>query len=194
MMARWGRRSVLVLFFLGACTGSAQVRPSEGNRHASSIVKLDRFALEVQVPSTSGSGWNLLANGGTLRSGDRYSLNLSVAEPLYLYAEQQSKSGTQWRWPRAGESAAVQEPTRPLLIPETGFLTLDTKPGMEWIFVVAATSPLSDEQLGAELQRLAKEARRNEPANSNSQNRGEPVRGGLDSRGIGGISFKINHE
>lgn len=194
MATKWRRSALSVFCLLAACAQNAQVQRDEPSRGGGTGAKLDRFALEVQVPAASGSGWNLLAHGGTLRSGDRYSLKLTVSEPLYLYAEQRSAGGTQWSWPPAGQRATVQSKSNPLLIPREGFLKLDGTKGTEWIHVVAATVSLSDEALQGELQRLAQEATRDEAEKSNSRNRGEPLRGGLDSRGIGGISFKINHE
>ena len=193
MVNQWIRSSLVLCCLLGACASNATLRPAETSRQTRGV-QLKRFALEVQVPSENGSGWNLLANGGALRSGARYSLALTVEEPLFLYVEQQSAKKTQWRWPLAGTSAERQSKSQALLIPTQGFLTLDEKPGTEWIHVVAATAPLSEEALRNEMQRLAQEAARNGAAESNSRNRGEPVWGGLDGRGMGSISFKIEHE
>lgn len=157
-------------------------------------IQVNRFSLEVSHPSTDGGGSSLLPSGCTLRSGDQYSLRLTVAEPLYVYVEQHSSSVPVYRYPMVGQEAPQQSPRRVLLLPAEGFFRLDARPGLEAIYVVAARSPLSAEQLSVEIGQLAAQGIREVAETSNSRNRGEAIWGGLDGRGVGGLRFRIHHK
>lgn len=183
-----------VLGLLLGCAHSGTIPPTEPSRGQAESTQANRFALEVSVPSSDGGGSSLLASGSTLRSGDRYSLKVTVTQPLYVYVEQHGATGPSFRFPSPEQPAPQQTPQAALLLPVDGFFRLDAKAGTESIYVVAARAPLSAQQLATEIGRLAAQQAREVAEPSNSRNRGELVWGGLDEHGIGGVSFRIRHE
>jgi hypothetical protein len=157
------------------------------------------FSLEVLLPSEGGAEPELLENGGTLRSGDRFALRLTVLEPLYLYVEHHAASGgTGILHPSAPSQPAVTQPGLLLLVPSDGTLQLDERAGRESIWVVASRSLLSVEQARAAVKEAAtgQTTEREPPPTSTVRGtggRGKVLWGGLTESGLGVIRFRLSH-
>lgn len=159
--------------------------------------KTGRFSLEVQLPKEGVLDPELLANGGTLRSGDRFALRLTVIEPLYLYVEQHAASGAiSALHPPAADPPQTTVPGTALLLPASGSFQLDERIGRESIWVVASRSPLTPAQAGTAVSDAAatKTTERDPPPTTSVRGRGKVLWGGLDARGIGVIRFRLVHQ
>lgn len=183
---RWPTLAVLLMSVpLYACVSQPGLK---------STGRASRFALEVSFPSET--GWSAIPSGVELRSGDKFAVRMQVKEPLYLYVQQRGSSGAITKlYPSADSPGTPGQPAEPVLLPASGFYTVDAKPGIELLTVVASTTSLTVEQVKAELGRSEQTAgtAREPPPESNSRNRGIVVLGSLDNRGIGVVQFRLVH-
>lgn len=183
---RWARLAVLfVSISLYACASQPGLKGSG---------RANRFALEVSFPSET--GWSAIPSGVELHSGDKFAIRMQVKEPLHLYVQQRGSSGALTSlYPSPDSPGTPVTPTEPVLLPTSGFYTVDAQPGLELLAVVASTKPLTAEQVKTELERSEQAAgtAREPPPESNSRNRGIVILGSLGSSGIGVARFRLVH-
>lgn len=158
-----------------------------------------QFSVEVLLPGDGTAEQARLPIGGTLRTGDRFSLRLSVIVPLYLSVVQQSASGQSTTLhPQPGAAPTVISVGTPLLLPAIGTFQLDERVGRETIWVVASTAGLSEETVREEIARAAATVtteREPPPTSSTTGGRpGEVLWGGLEPRGVGVVRFRMAHQ
>ncbi|MBL9006873.1 MAG: DUF4384 domain-containing protein [Myxococcales bacterium] len=190
-MSRMQRR-----VFLVSVVGLATACPDRSLRDQS---KQGCFSLEVLLSKEGSSEPELLENGGTLRSGDRFALRLTVLEPLYLYVEHHAASGTAGTLhPSPPSPPLLTLPGTPLTVPADGSLQLDDRTGRESLWVVASRTLLSVEQAQAVVKEASsgQTTEREPPPTSTvrgSGGRGKVLWGGLRDSGLGVIRFRLNH-
>lgn len=179
---------VLTILFLGCHHRGAPSRASSG-----------QFSVELLLPGDGTAEQARLPIGGTLRTGDRFSLRISVVLPLYLAVVQQSASGESTPlYPQPGAAPAITAVGTPLLLPTVGTFQLDERVGRETIWVVASTARLPEETVREEIARAAATVtteREPPPTSSTTSGRpGEVLWGGLEPRGVGVVRFRIAHQ
>jgi len=107
-------------------------------------LKANAVTLNVQVIAKKQDGQILnLQNNGSLNSGDKFSLQLAVQKPLYLYVVLKSSDGSFLRLYPAESTGGGNPVTGTVRIPTqtNRWFELDNVPGQETIYLFALDAP-----------------------------------------------------
>lgn len=147
-----------------------------------------RFALEIRSPEARDA---VVAYGSPLATDARYSANISVKEPLYVYVELRSPEGIAPLWPGPNGSAQRVFPGQPLTVPPGGFLKRPAQPGSIYIYAVASVQPISIDQARFEIDKAQGAM---DSGSLRSAGRGDVLTSSdLNEQGVGVLRFEIAH-
>jgi hypothetical protein len=150
-----------------------------------------RFSLEIRSPEAGDARNTIVAYGSPLGTGDRYSANIVVKEPLYVYVEQRSPEGIAPLWPGPNGSMHRVFPGQPLTVPPGGFLKRQAQPGSIYIYVVASTQMLTIDQARFEIDKAQGPM---DSGTLGSTRRGDAMASSdLNEQGTGVLRFEIGH-
>lgn len=93
-----------------------------------------------------------IANGQSLKSGDKVALKVNVDQPAYVYIAQTSSDGSAARiYPESGDVEVF--PDSPIYVPQEGqWFKLDQNAGQENFFVYAAKQVIPPDTLDARMK------------------------------------------
>ncbi len=118
-------------------TGSSAPHSAEATPDAAAATQL---VLHYQIRTETGHVVD--TDPAVLRSGDRFSITVMASADCFLYLLAQNASGFSLLHPRPGDSSAQLPAGARRTIPERGSYTLDAKPGVENLILVASAKPI----------------------------------------------------
>jgi hypothetical protein len=159
-MVQLSRREWLFGLALTACATTSGIEAGGGDK-----LFPDEVRVRILGEQQGGSAWKPLRSGSTVRSGDRFRLELQAAKPIFVYALRIEGSGRTTAFYSSSSDAPFPAAGSLMLPTDAEFYTLGLVEGTEDMRVVASLSPLSPEQVqaAASLQKSARDADRTPP-------------------------------
>ena len=183
------KAALFILSSLIGCVGSP-VKLTPPSKEAPVVT------LEMKSAAAGEAGWQAVAPGAILHSGEKFALKLEASQSLSFYVGQRSAGNeVSLIYPAAPNKSLYAEPGAATFIPkEGGWFRLDDHVGKEVIYVLVSTQQLERNAVLKRLREEPFEITREPPPVVEHRDRGPKVRTVLPKSGIAVLQFPFIHQ